>query len=208
MKFLLLVEGHTEVKALPSFLKRWLDPQLNTRVGIKAIRFEGWRYYVEEAPKKVRLHLSGPKGDEILSAIGLLDLYGPTFYPSGCVTASDRCAWAKDHLEKEVGNARFSQFFAVHETEAWLLSEPDIFPAQVGNRVQRMAASPEAVNFTDPPAKRLARLYWRETRRTYKKVTHGVQLFSRLDPEKAYAACPKLKTMLDKMLDVAKKAGL
>ena len=44
MKFVLFVEGHTEKAALPAFLKRWLDPQLEQRVGLKPVRFEGWRH--------------------------------------------------------------------------------------------------------------------------------------------------------------------
>jgi hypothetical protein len=31
MKFVLFVEGYTEKKALPEFLKRWLDPRLSQR---------------------------------------------------------------------------------------------------------------------------------------------------------------------------------
>ena len=41
MKFVLFVEGHTERKALPDFIRRWLDSRLAQRVGIKAVRFEG-----------------------------------------------------------------------------------------------------------------------------------------------------------------------
>ncbi|MEN6436959.1 MAG: TOPRIM nucleotidyl transferase/hydrolase domain-containing protein, partial [Syntrophobacter sp.] len=39
MKFILLVEGHTEKIALPDFFKRWLDPRLKQRVGIQFVRF-------------------------------------------------------------------------------------------------------------------------------------------------------------------------
>ena len=42
MKFILFVEGHTEDKALPAFLKRWLDPRLESPVGIQTVRFDGW----------------------------------------------------------------------------------------------------------------------------------------------------------------------
>ena len=38
MKFVLFVEGHTE-RAIPEFLKRWLDPQLSQRAGIQTVRF-------------------------------------------------------------------------------------------------------------------------------------------------------------------------
>jgi hypothetical protein len=43
MKFKLFVEGYTEQKAIPAFLKRWLDAHLEKRVGIQAVRFEGWQ---------------------------------------------------------------------------------------------------------------------------------------------------------------------
>ena len=42
MKFILFVEGHTESKAVPSFLKRWLDPRLSKPIGIQSVRFDGW----------------------------------------------------------------------------------------------------------------------------------------------------------------------
>ncbi len=41
MRFILFVEGYTENKALPQFLKKWLDPKLSNPVGIKTVRFEG-----------------------------------------------------------------------------------------------------------------------------------------------------------------------
>ena len=41
MRFILFVEGYTEDKALPAFLKRWLDARLTSPVGIKVVRFEG-----------------------------------------------------------------------------------------------------------------------------------------------------------------------
>ncbi len=81
MRFVLFVEGHTEKAALPAFLKRWLDPQLPKPVRITPVRFEGWRDYVKEIEKKVALGLSGKMGADVIAAIGLLDLYGPTFYP-------------------------------------------------------------------------------------------------------------------------------
>jgi hypothetical protein len=46
------------------------------------------------------------------------------------------------------------------------------------------------------------------TNRTYKKTTHGSELFSQLDVELAYAKCPRLKELLDEMLNLAKSAGL
>jgi hypothetical protein len=205
MKFVLFIEGHTE-KALPEFLKRWLDPRLAKPVGIKTVRFDGWQELVKDSPKKAAMHLEGPDKDDIIAVIALIDLYGPTFYPDNMKTADERCNWAKNELEKKVGHPKFYQFFAVHETEAWLLSAPDLFPMEVKTALPAKAANPEKVNFDEPPAKLLERLYDLKTDRRYKKVTHGKELFSRLDPNVAYGKCPRLRELLEKMLELAEGA--
>jgi hypothetical protein len=69
------------------------------------------------------------------------------------------------------------------------------------------AVNPETVNFDEPPAKLLERLYSQKTGRRYKKVTNGRELFGRLDPGVAYGKCPRLKELLDKMLELAEAAG-
>jgi hypothetical protein len=147
MNFVLFVEGHTEKKALPTFLKKWLDPQLAQPVGMKIVRFEGWQELVKDTPKKAMLHLTGPKKNDIIAVIALLDLYGPTFYPDDKKTAQERYAWSKENLEKKVNHPKFRQFFAVHETEAWLLSNPNLFPADV-----QKALPKKIQQFTNPIA--------------------------------------------------------
>jgi hypothetical protein len=79
------------------------------------------------------MHLEGPDKNEVIAVISLLDLYGPTFYPDHLKKSKERYDWAKNDIEGKVNQAKFFQFFAVHEVEAWLLSEPNIFPADVGN---------------------------------------------------------------------------
>ncbi len=206
MKFILFVEGHTEDKALPSFLKKWLDPKLTKPIGIKAVRFEGWSELVKDAPRKARMHLDGPAKNEIIAVISLLDLYGPTFYPADCGDSKKRYDWAKKDLEKKVGQAKFFQFFAVQEVEAWLLSEPQIFPLVVKKAFPPKIDQPETVNFDEPPAKLLERLYHLHASRSYKKVVNGRELFGKLDADAAYKKCPKLRELLDKMLELAKAA--
>jgi len=61
------------------------------------------------------------------------------------------------------------------------------------------------VNFDEPPAKLLERLYSMHTNRSYKKVVNGKELFGKLDPNIAYQKCPKLKELLDKMFELAKR---
>lgn len=203
MKFVLFVEGHMENKAIPSFLKRWLDPQLSKPVGIQSVRFEGWPELVKDSPTKAHLYLS--QGD-VIAVIALLDLYGPIIYPDDKDTATERYTWAKKHLERQVDRSNFFQFFAVHEVEAWLLSAPSIFPNSIKPLVQKISKCPEDINNTMPPAKRLNEIYRKETKRRYKKRVYGRDLFAKLDPSVAYNKCPRLKELLDAMLKLAKDA--
>lgn len=204
MKFILFVEGHTENKSLPQFLKKWLDPKMTTPVGIKPVRFDGWAELLKDAPLKAKMYLDGPGKEGIIAVISLLDLYGPTFYPSHIRTCRDRYDWGKKYIEGKVNHPGFYHFFAVHEVEAWLLSQPDIFPVSVKNAFPPKIQTPESVNFHEPPAKLLERLYPAHVKRSYKKVVNGKELFDRLDPNVAYNKCPGLKELLDKMLELAR----
>lgn len=208
MKFVLLVEGHTEKSIAAEFLKRWLDPQLDKHVGIQVVRFNGYAELVRKAATKAQMHLDGPRNEDIIAVIGLMDLYGPDIYPSHTQTADDRYDWGVQHFEKKVDRERFRMFFAVHEVEAWLLSQPTIFPANIQTGLPGKIAQPEAVNFDEPPAKLLDRVYKAHTDRNYKKTTYGAELFGKLDPAVAAQKCPRLMAMLSEMLRLAKDAGL
>jgi len=187
VKFVLFCEGWTEKGALPDFLRRWLDSQLPERVGVQPVRFDGWAEMVKDSPVKARLHL---RNQDVIAVIALLDLYGPTFYPPGCKSAAERFDWAKTHLENKVDHARFRQYFAVHDLEAWILSQPEILPADVRKRLPGKAGKPETVNFDEPPAYLLNRLYEEATKRSYKKRTYGEALFRDLDPGVVCEKCP------------------
>jgi hypothetical protein len=204
MKFVLLVEGYAERKVIPSFLKRWLDVRLSQPVGIKIVKFEGWAELVDDLREKARRYLDGPDSKDVIAVVSLLDLYGPTFYPAFAHTAVDRERWGRKHLQDKVAHSKFRHFFAVHETEAWLLSQPGIFPSQIRSLLPPKVVTPEQVNFNEPPAYLLDRLYKAATKKTYKKIVHGEQLFRKLDPEEAYKRCPRLKELLDEMLALAK----
>jgi hypothetical protein len=208
MKFILFVEGDTGKKALTAFLKKWLDPKLMQPVAIKPALFKGASALVKEAPKKANLYLNGPNKNDIVAVIALLELYGITLYPDDKKTAKERYDWAKDHLEKQVGHPKFRQYFAVHETEAWLLSDPNLFPTEIKKAFPPKIQNPEQLNFDEPPGKLLERLYREKTRRSYKKTPHGPELFNKLQVDLAYPKCPRLKELLDEMLKLAKSAGL
>lgn len=208
MKFVLLVEGNTEKQTIAEFLKRWLDPQLTTRIGIQVVRFNGYSQLLQKVVVRAQEFIDGPKNEDIVAVIGLIDLYGPTFYLEHSVTAEERRAWATQRIESEVNRDRFQMFFAVHEFEAWLLAQPSILPSEVRRILPAKTNQPESVNFDEPPAKLLNRLYTQATRREYKKVTYGRELFSKLDPIVAVSKCPCLAEMLNEMLRLAKAAGL
>lgn len=209
MKFLLFVEGDTEKIALGDFIQRWLNSKLSCRVGIKLINFKGNRHFRREILKKVNFHLGRNNRGEIIAAIGLLDLYKGATYPPDKPSVSDRYEWAVEYYEKLVGHDKFRMFFAVHETEAWLLSDTSIFPHSVRQRIpNNCSGQPENVNFDRPPAKRLKEFYRSATNKSYKKTTQGKLLFEKLDPQIAYDKCPYLKRMLDTLLELAQKSGL
>lgn len=203
MKFVLCVEGDTERRVLPGLLRKWLDERLSQAVGIQVVAFKGWADFEKGIVKKVHTHLSAPNTRNVIAAIGLLDLYGPTFYPPSLKTPDERRDWAVKKFEKDVDDPRFRMFFAVHELEAWLLSDLNILPASVAKALQGKAAKPEAVNFDAPPAKLLDEIYRKELKRSYKKTTDGVGLFGQLAPDRVYEKCPHFKEMVDTMLQLA-----
>jgi len=205
MKFVILAEGKTEGDVLASFIKRWIDPKLQKPVGVQIVQFGGWSDLCKGSPKKAEMHLN--KSD-VIAVFALLDLYGPDIYPADKKNASERFEWAKKDLENKVGHSKFRQFFAVHEIEAWLLSDPNIFPLAIKSALPGKISKPEEVNFNEPPAKLLDRLYKDKTKRSYKKTVNKKELFDKLDPTIAYGKCPRLKEFLDEMLKMAKAAGL
>ncbi|MHB1036365.1 MAG: DUF4276 family protein [Pirellulales bacterium] len=208
MKFILLVEGDTEKKVVADFLKRWLDHRLNQRVRIDIVRFRGNDRLMREMVAKAQTYLDGPGSGEIVAVIGLLDLYGLDCYPREKVTARDRYDWAVEEFHSRVDRTKFRMFFAVHELEAWILAQPECLPRAVLDALPRTVAEPERVDFDEPPAKLLSQLYRKHTRREYKKVTYGQQLFRKLDPDVVVGKCPYLKAMLAEMLKMAKAAEL
>lgn len=196
MRFVLFVEGATE--GLPDFLKRWLDVRLPRPVRITPVQFKGWSHYLSEIKSRASLHLAGA---DVIAGIGLLDLVGPTFYPKEARTVLERVQWGKKHVQQMVGHPRFRQHFAVHETEALLFADPTIHPPEVRKSLSRRP--PEEINFDEPPSRLLTKLYQEKAGRNYKKTIDGTRLFSRLDPDRAHAACPHLAAMLDEMLNLA-----
>ncbi len=207
MEFHVFVEGDCEYKTLSKFLKKWLDKRLAKPVRIKVSNLRGSGGYHRRIADRVRTIDEQKKDTNIVGIIGLLDLYGlPFTFPKSYTSAKQRYDYAKRKIQKTVNIPSFHQFFAVHEYEAWLLSQPAIFPRNVQSRFPKKITNPEKVNFKTPPAKLLGKTYQKAHRKRYNKVIDGATLFNRLDPEIAYDKCPYLKQMLDKMLELARQA--
>lgn len=198
-KILLFVEGYTE-EELPEFFKRWLDPRLNEPMSLKTVRFEGVGDYLRSYGKMAETRL---KPGDIGFIFGLLDLYGlPEKFIYGNNSA-EKIKTARQRIEDQLPpgvKSRFAQHFAVHETEAWLLSRPDLFPGV--NIPPSWGNKPEEINFDHPPAKRLEKLY-REKKLKYKKTTMAKNLFPQLDPQLVAGKCHYLSQLLHDLLTQA-----
>ena len=208
MKFILLVEGQTEGQSIAKLFKQWLDPKLKERVGIQVSDYDGFADLERKIVTKALMHLNGPRSSETIGVVGLLDLYGPNFYPAEKNSIEDRIHWGREHFQKKVGHDRFRMYFAVHEYEAWLLSQPSIFPREISSILPKSIEKPEEVNSIEPPGKLLNRLWIQALKKGYKKRAYGRQLFGKLDPSVATLKCPRLDEMLSEMLRMAKDAGL
>ncbi len=207
MRFVMFVEGRTERKAVPQFIARWLNEKLGQSVKIEAVSFDGSGGFVKDAPKRARMFIEEEDSGDLVAVIGLLDLYG---LPDRCMTQGSvdtRYYTARDTIESEVDQGRFHQFFAVHETEAWLLAQPALFPAPVHDKIEALARPPEEIDFEQPPSKRLVQFYGMTLHKRYKKAVDGPLLFADLDPTEAVAKCPYLKRMLEKILELARAAA-
>ncbi|MBW2618407.1 MAG: DUF4276 family protein [Deltaproteobacteria bacterium] len=197
----MFVEGHTE-KYLPEFFRRWIDPKTERRIRIITRRFNGVSDYLDDFSRVAEYRL---REEKVAFIFGLLDLYGlPDEYALGDNVAK-RVANARSKIEGRLPDGirgSFKQHFAVHETEAWLLSDPSIFgEVTIPDSWSR---KPESINMDKPPAKQLKELFAKK-KNIYKKTTHARILFPKLDPEQAASKCPHLKAFLDDLLKQARK---
>lgn len=207
MKFVLFVEGFTEREAIDKFLKKWLDCHLSKPVGIQIVKFQGGADLIKESPKKALLYLNGPEQNDIIALISLLDLYGTNIFPQHIASAEDRYTWGKKYMEQQIPHPKYRHYFSVHELEAWLLSDPSLFPSSIARKIKARYHRPEEIDFDEPPSKLLNRLFREDTHRNYDKRVQGKLLFNKLDPDTAYSKCPHLKELLDEMLILAKRCG-
>ena len=135
MRFVLLVEGETEAKVLPTFFARWLNPQLSRKVVFREINFGGTGHFQQDYVQRTNKLLGSPAASEIVAVVGIVDLFGLKF-PSSCGTLTEKYDWATRKFEKAVNHPKFRMFFAVHEIGAWILGAPAVLPTDVRMRAK------------------------------------------------------------------------
>lgn len=220
MKFILFLEGATEEKGVPGFINRWLGQFFAVGVGVQPDTFEGWSDLHDSTPKKAARYLTDARSSDVIAVVSLLDLYGPTFYPADQGSVAERYAWGVEYMEERVRQhfrsrglrddlaAKYRHFFAVHETEAWFLAQPTLFPNEIRQIVEKQPKAPEAVNFQTPPGKLLEQQYLQKLKRRYGKTTNARNFFPRLDTETVVSRCLYLKAMLHDLRQMALDAGV
>lgn len=220
MKFALLVEGETEGLGLAAFMNRWLADQFEPRTspGFKVSEYEGWSALRDDAPKKAKTYLTEHAHRDVIAVISLLDLYGPDIYPTHKTTVAERYAAGRKYMEDRVKkyfkdeglpsdlSTKYRHFFAVHETEAWFLTRPDLFHKDIRNALSKQKP-PEDVNFKTPPGKLLEDLHLRFTRHAYVKTSTAKNIFPKLDAQATADKCPYLSNMLLELREMARVAG-
>jgi hypothetical protein len=219
MRFILFVEGETEELGVAGFLKSYIDSRLVDKVGITTVRFNGWSELHDNAPKMAAKQLRDPKSDEVTGVISLLDLYGPTFYPRDMATVQQRYGWGRAYMEDRVQRyfrdngvsvelaEKYKHFFAVHEIEAWFVSQPSLFRDEVKAALAALKRKPEEINFDAPPCKLLEKLHMQLYKKRYRKTKNALNFFPKLNVDEVAAKCPYLKLMLDELVAMAIAAG-
>ncbi len=212
MKFVMIVEGETEKRGVPDLLARSLTERgLPQRIGIDPINLKGGGTDLfDKVAQKGKSYVRGGPGFQAktIGVFGLLDLYNPSFdriWPASAVSRDDRLDWAARRVENRVNSPMFRMFFAVHEVEAWILSQPEILPfyAKLSVLERKRIAQPELVNFRNPPARWLAEHWWNNLRRKYMKTVDGPNLMRKLNPTVVFGKCPQFRKIVEFMVERA-----
>jgi hypothetical protein len=200
MRFVFIVEGKTEMVSLQQFFERFLLGR-----GISGIRVDFRNRKTasavfREAPQFACDLIGAPDSADIVAVYSLMDLFNAGIFPRKGMNVEERCDWATSDMHARYSDPRYRHFFAVFETEAWLLSDPDCFTDAMRNDLKSLKARPETVNDISGPADRIGDSYLKRHNRKYIKPEQGRTFFQKLDPEKAYQSCPTLRLLLDDML--------
>jgi hypothetical protein len=201
MRFILIVEGDTEKRSIESLIRNSIKIKTDQNIGVDAINVKGFGNFKKDLQKRVEKHLTGPGNQEIIAIIGLMDLYISPYAKDVHLSLDERISMGTRELEQLVATNMFHMFFAVHEIEAWLLSDSEKFNNRIRQKIHQIT-EPEKVNNDEPPSHYLKKLYSEHLNRGYKKTVDGVNLMKKIDPEKVYQKCPNYRKMIDTMVSL------
>ena len=201
-----LVEGNSE-KWLDDFIHQLLTRKLPDAPQVQTVNMGGKDSYLKEVAARVQRYAA----QEIaLAMFGLLDLYrfadnlkGFDYSPNS--TVAEKVGQAREHVVSKIApqfRSQFHQHFAVHEFEAYLLSDPKVFNSI---DISDLTDEPEAVNFDSPPSRRLIQRY-EAIGREYRKQTMARFLLPKVDPTLVYEKCLYFRAMIDEMIETVSQA--
>jgi hypothetical protein len=186
VKIAIILEGKTETAFMPilrNFLKSRLQqmPKLDPKP-------QNGRIPKKDHLKRLVENLLGKDGFD--AVIALTDVY------TGTKDFQD-AADAKAQMKKWVGdNPKFYPHAASHDFEAWLLPFWSKIQQISGGNKAVPSGSPELVNHTNPPSKRIEEIFEQGKRRSYKKARDAKSILDGEDLMDAAVACPELKAFL------------
>ncbi|HEY3285013.1 MAG TPA: DUF4276 family protein [Armatimonadota bacterium] len=199
MRITIIVEGRTE-KALLPHLRRYLERHLKGQTpDLNPFPYDGRVPKGEQLRRKVRMLLAERNGPDYV--IALTDVYTGTPQPD-FLDAAD----ARNKMKSWVGDEpRFHPHAAQHDFEAWLLPYWPTIQRLAGTNRGAPDGAPESVNHGNPPAHRLADLFYRAGRgKQYVKPRDAGRILRENDLAVAVDACPELKALVNTILTLCK----
>ena len=203
-RIVLLAEGDTEELAIRHFISRqWKIDGLQSI----ALRIDNLGSHLEQIGTKANLYLSE---ENVLGVFTLIDLYGMNRVTHSAEDSlQEKITRVQYWLRSTVNHVRSRDFFphiSVHEIEACILAEGVTLAKRLGSRTVSPDANAEQKNFQNPPSRRLNDLFLTHKKTRYHKIIDGRPLFSNLEFQPVYRACPYFRSFYDQLRDVGRKA--
>ncbi|KAA3596119.1 MAG: DUF4276 family protein [Calditrichaeota bacterium] len=213
-KILISVEGQTEEK----FVKELLVPHFE-RLGIfitpkvlmtKRVRsgpnFKGGFPNYENIKREIQILLRDSSAKIVTT---MYDFYGlPKEFPkedsNKNLTSIQKVETLEQNFKAEFNDSRFFPYFALHEFEALLFSEPENIASVLNEKnkakelekVKNKFSTPEEINENPntAPSKRIEKIF-----PAYQKPTHGILASKEIGLKKMMEECPHFCSWVNKL---------
>ena len=211
MTIVIYCEGETEQRVLP-FLLNYFQARRRAdeaQARLSARSLNGVSAYLTKIGPAVRNRID-VEGDQVV--FGLIDFYRcGLHFVRPKAQDTDTLARRVEHLESQIHELiptgcrrHFHQHFAVHEIEAWILSDEEPLHKRLGDSQLGPWPRPEEVNLNKSPSTQIMELYWNKRRESYQKTTDGENLLRKANPDRIYEKCPYFREFVDEVLEACK----